>query len=141
MAEKTVEELTATYSRAELDKMAKELGLEPKEYPNKEAIAKAILVARKGKPPVVKIPEKIGKKGVFAKIKAIEVAVRKIGAGVKEIQKGIPEKAAVLQEGARAIQTDIQKQVKENEAAVRKIQNSIKDQAKENEAAVGKIQD
>ncbi len=116
-------------------------------------------------------PEKIGKKGVYAKIKATEKftgqletsvrklqsdtstqvkenesAVRKIGVGVKEIQKGISEKADVVEEAVKRIHADVSKQVKENESAVRKInvgvkeiQKGISEKADVIEEAVGRI--
>jgi archaellum component FlaC len=146
MAEKTVEELTMTYSRGELDEMAKDLGLDPLEYPNKTAVAKAILAARKGKLPAVKIPEKVGKAGVYAKVKSTEKFIGEFGASVRKLQADIPPQVKENESAVKKIHADIDDQVKENESAVRKIgigvkelQNSIEPVRKSIETAVKKI--
>ncbi|MDI6655299.1 MAG: hypothetical protein QME59_05370 [Candidatus Hydrothermarchaeota archaeon] len=150
MAE-TVDELVAKHSRRELEKMAYELGVEDvtglSKYPDKSTLAEALLKARKEregvvekvrgvfKPKAEKAELRIGKNGVFAKRVAIEVqakenaeAVKKIDAGVKDIQSAIKTKAGEIDAGLKAIN-----------AGAKEIQKGIKAQAKENADAVAKI--
>ncbi|MEW5759642.1 MAG: hypothetical protein AB1779_02620 [Candidatus Thermoplasmatota archaeon] len=154
MPEETVEELMSTYSRSELDGIAEKLGLDPKEYPNKEAIARAIISARKRPPvkakPKKEYPKKVGIRSVKDIQAENEEAVKKIHADVKE-------QIEVNEEAVKKIHADVKEQIEKNEAAVKKItagippirnaiekkveeiQAAAKEQAKENEAYVRKF--
>ena len=54
--ERYIEELVAEYSRRDLNEIAIGLGLNPEDYPNKRAIAEAILEAREREEASLKKP-------------------------------------------------------------------------------------
>ena len=103
MADEEVEELLMVYSRRNLDEIAIGVGLDPIVYPNKRAVAKAIVMSRKAKEKVevekmevkkmeVKKMEKLLKGSVKDKINATKhqakvnvEAVAKINAGILKL--------------------------------------------------------
>ena len=115
MAEKEVEEL-GVYLRRELDGMARELGLDPNAYPNKRAVAEAIVMARK---------EKVGEKVVKKMEKPLKGSVKDKINAIKQFTKAMQSKVG-------ALQSDINKQVKVNAEAVAKIEAGIDEQMSEN---------
>lgn len=168
---KTAEELAARHTRRELEGMAEKLGIEALVIGTKTRLAESILEARKKaekaggelpKPretpdaaaPVKAQPKKppIGKKGVLAKratidaqIKENAVAADMVGAGVKELQKGIKdtrsdmdknakdmlqEGTANLQKGINRMHKSIAAQIKENEKASSKMGTGVKEMQK-----------
>jgi len=108
MAEKEVEEL-GVYLRRELDGMARKLGLDPNAYPNKRAVAEAIVMARK---------EKVGEKVVKKMEKPLKGSVKDKINAIKQFTKAMQSKVG-------ALQSDINKQVKVNAEAVAKIEAGI----------------
>lgn len=129
-----LEELVEKHTRRELEKTAYELGIDAtdlKKFSNKTKIAEAILMAR-GKP----LKTRIGRKGVFAKLAAIdrtvmevERSVKRINSEVRSMVKGNIEAAERMHdEGARALN-----------AGVKELQMSIKTQVKMNADAAAKI--
>lgn len=158
----TAEELAAEHTRRELEGMAEKLGIGTIGIGNKVSLAAAIIKAKekasakempKPKSEVkARVKPAFGKKGVFAKraaidiqIKENEVAAEMMGAGVKELQKGIKdtrsamdikakemlqEGATKLQKGVREMHKGIGAQIKENEKAAAKMGIGVKEMQK-----------
>ena len=122
MSSEKVEELVETHLRRELDEIAEELGLDPSGYPNKRAVAEAIVMAQvrgREKMGVKKRMNKPLKGSVKDKINDIKKTTKAMQAGVKEIEAGIKAQA---DENARVVanmQAAINAQMTENEQYVK----------------------
>ncbi len=165
----TAEELVAKHTRRQLEEMAEKLGIETLGIGTKNTLAEVIINVKEKasakkmpKPPKeatkVAAPAKaqpkphIGKKGVLAKRAAIDtqieenvVAAEMIGAGVRELQKGIKDMSSAmdikakemlhegttkLQKGVREMHKGMGAQIKENEKAASKMGMGVKEMQK-----------
>lgn len=112
MSNEEIEELTGAYPRRELDEMANGLGLDPSAYPNKRAIAGAIVMARR-----VREKEKMGVEA--------EKMEKPLKGSVKDKINAVKQFCKAMQSKVGALQSDINKQVKVNAEAVAKIEAGI----------------
>ena len=130
-----IEELVARYTRRVLNEIASGLGLEPDNYPNKRAIAEAILEAREREEAMIEeaIPE-------YPAVEEVRKEVEKVSPDtVRGKIKAIMDKAVEFNAAAQAFQQSVQEQMKENEAALAALNSGVQEQMKENEDAVKKI--
>jgi len=73
------------------------------------------------------MPEKIGKKGVYAKVKATEKFVEDTGRAVRRLQSAYPEQMKINKAKVDQIGRDVKAQEKENADAVEKIDTGVKE--------------
>ena len=112
MSDETVEELVMAYPRRELDEMARGLGLDTSEYPNKRGVAEAIVMARQTR----------GKEKMKAEVKKMEKPLK---GSVKDKINDIKQFTKAMQSKVGALQSEFNKQAKENVEAVAKIEAGI----------------
>ena len=88
----------------------------------------------------------VGKKGVMAKVTALNSKTAEMKQGIAVFKKSVAvqskenqEAAAKIYSGARAIQSGIDSQIKENQEAAAKFNSGVKTLQKENHEAAAKI--
>ncbi len=112
MSNEEIEGLVGAYPRRELDEMAEGLGLDPSAYPNKRAVAEAIVMARR-----VREKEKMGveaekmektlKGSVKDKINETKQFAKSMQAGVQKIQVGIPKLINETEQFTKTMQSKV----------------------------------
>ena len=140
--ERYIRELIMGYSRSELDAIAVGLGLNPEDYPNKRAVAEAILEAReREEAPVEEAPpeyplieevrvieevteemEKVSANTVRGMIKVTEKMATEFKAFTSTLQQNAQE---WLEKSVNAFNQSVKEQVKENEDFTRNINAGI----------------
>ena len=146
--ESYVDELVAEFKRIELNEIALSLGLNPADYPNKRAIAEAILKAREREEAPIEGKVTAHPVEEEALEEIVEEEVEKVSPDtVRGKMEAIMEKAVEFKTFARAFQNSAQKLVKDYEnymktefkPGVKAFYESVKEQVKENEAALAAL--
>ena len=149
MYNETVEELMGRSSRAELDGMAKALGINSADYPNKRSLAEVLLrtrdeqrkkervdkervdkerVERERKANIQELKKKMTEDTVKGKMAGIAQQMIENREAIAASQAGVQE----LVNKARLFEKETQKYAKEHQLHVKELQLHIKDQANEN---------
>ncbi len=126
MSNEEIEGLVGAYPRRELDEMAKGLGLDPSAYPNKRAVAKAIVMARR-----VREKEKMGVEAEKME-KPLKGSVKDKINAIKQFTKANVEAVAKIQAGITKLINETEQFTKAMQSKVANLLAAINEQMSEN---------